>query len=92
MGPCVNTSMDFEELTIQTKVNGEIIQNISISKNYILTTVAEFISKISEHTMLKKGDILAIGMQAKDPPLNRGDIMETEVKNIGILRNILMDS
>jgi 2-keto-4-pentenoate hydratase/2-oxohepta-3-ene-1,7-dioic acid hydratase in catechol pathway len=79
-------------LTITTSVNNEVRQNGN-TKDMIFT-IEHIISTISQGTTLEPGDIIATGTPAGvgkgfNPPkyLQPGDVVEIEVKGIGVLRN-----
>lgn len=92
-GPCLVTEDevgDPNNLKISLRVNGEIMQN-SNTKNMIFNTydLVEFISTI---VTLEPGDLISTGTPegvgiARGILLKDGDLMETEVENIGTMRN-----
>ena len=83
-------------LSIQTRLNGSIMQNAST--NDMIFSVARLISILSEAITLSPGDILVSGTpsgvgMARKPPLfmKAGDVCEVEIEHIGILRNHVKD-
>ncbi|MGA8938106.1 MAG: fumarylacetoacetate hydrolase family protein [Acidobacteriaceae bacterium] len=83
-------------LRIQTRLNGNIMQNASTSD--MIFSVARLISILSEAITLSPGDILVSGTpsgvgMARKPPLfmKAGDVCEVEIEHIGILRNHVRD-
>lgn len=83
-------------LRIQTRLNGEIVQNASTSD--MIFDVVSLISIISEAITLEPGDILVTGTPsgvgvARKPQLfmKHGDICEVELEGVGILSNVVAD-
>jgi acylpyruvate hydrolase len=83
-------------LRIQTRLNGQIVQNASTDD--MIFDVVSLISIISEAITLEPGDILVTGTPsgvgfARKPPLfmKHGDICEVELEGIGILSNVVAD-
>ena len=83
-------------LSIQTRLNGAVVQNGSTDD--MVFSVARLISILSEAITLSPGDILVTGTPsgvgaARKPPLfmKHGDVCEVEIEGIGILRNKVED-
>ena len=83
-------------LQIQTRLNGEVLQNATT--DMMLFNVKETIELLTECLTLEPGDLLVMGTpsgvgHARTPPLwmKAGDICEIEIENIGILRNPIED-
>ena len=87
IGPCIQTQLDPSNQKISLKLNNEIKQQ-SNTKNMIFSTpeLVEFISNIMT---LNPGDIISTGTPPGVGPMNIGDIVEAEVEEIGVLRNII---
>ena len=97
-GPCMVTADEVpqEELVLQTRVNGEIRQEMRIDD--LIFSFADLISHISEVTWLEPGDVLVTGSAEgagalRQPPcfLAQGDVVEVEVSGIGTLRNQVVE-
>ncbi len=83
-------------LHIQTRLNGEVMQDASTAD--MIFPVDQTISILSEVMTLEPGDMVAMGTppgvgHARRPPvwLKPGDIVETEIEGIGVLRNPVID-
>jgi 2-keto-4-pentenoate hydratase/2-oxohepta-3-ene-1,7-dioic acid hydratase in catechol pathway len=79
-------------LRVQTRVNGETVQDGSTAE--MVYTVGDTLALISHTFTLRPGDLLATGTPAgvgygRTPPwlLQPGDVVEVEVERIGVLRN-----
>ena len=82
-------------LRLQTRVNGEIMQDARTDQ--LIYPVGETLSLISHTLSLRPGDLLATGTPAgvgyaRKPPrlLHPGDTVEVEVESLGILRNVMV--
>lgn len=94
MGPCVVTAdeiPDPQNLTITTRVNGEIRQQSNTK--HMVFGVADLISIISEGMTLESGDVIStgtpggVGVYLKPPQfLKPGDVTEIEIDGLGLLR------
>ena len=95
MGPCVLTAdevPDVRTLRLQTRVNGELRQDASLSD--LIFDIPTLIETLSAGITLQPGDIIATGTPAGvgigfKPPqyLKRGDVVEITVNGIGTLTN-----
>ncbi len=99
IGPWIVTADEFnnyDNLSIETRVNGEIRQNDSISN--MIFKFPYLLSYLSTFFELKPGDIIAtgtpVGAGARfDPPiwLKPDDVIEVHVPSIGTLKNSVKD-
>ncbi len=95
VGPCLVTRDDIPDpgnLDIQCRVNGQVLQKSSTSD--MIFTVEEIIEFLSDDTTLMPGTLILTGTPSgvgftRKPPvyLLPGDVVETEIKKIGILTN-----
>lgn len=99
MGPWLVTAdevPDPQQLVVRLKVNGVVKQEGNT--NQMIYNVAQTIAMLSSGMTLEAGDIIATGTPsgvgfARKPPefLKAGDIMETEIEGIGLLRNVMVN-
>ncbi|KAA3664596.1 MAG: FAA hydrolase family protein [Chloroflexi bacterium] len=86
---------DPQNLDIKLWLNGELRQ--SSNTRYMIFSVAEIISYISQHMTLEPGDIIStgtpegviLGMEQK-VWLKPGDVLRVEVEKLGVLQNELV--
>jgi acylpyruvate hydrolase len=83
-------------LRIQTRVNGETMQDSNTSD--MIFSTAKTIAILSEIMTLEPGDLIATGTpsgvaHARKPPawMKAGDRVEVELEGIGVLANPIMD-
>ena len=96
-GPVVVTPDEVDPgrgLTISCRVNGEEVQRDSTAT--LVFDSADLLAYISTFTVLRPGDLVLTGTPggvgvARDPKrfLADGDVVETEIEGIGLLRNTI---
>lgn len=84
-------------LKVQTRVNGEVVQQGSTAE--MVYTVGDTLSLISQTLTLHPGDLLATGTPSgvgysRTPPwlLQPGDQVEVEVETLGVLTNTVVSN
>ena len=84
-GPWIETELDPANVTVTTRLNGEIKQHGNTAD--MAFPVAFLIRYISEIMTLYPGDLIATGTPAGVSKMKDGDTVEVEVAGIGVLRN-----
>jgi 2-keto-4-pentenoate hydratase/2-oxohepta-3-ene-1,7-dioic acid hydratase in catechol pathway len=100
MGPVVVTADEFgdpQSKRIRLRVNGELRQEASTAD--MIFPVDVIIEFLSQGMTIEAGDIVATGTPegvglGRNPPeyLKHGDVIETEIEAIGLLRNRLEET
>ena len=100
MGPWIVTADEIEDpqqLKVRLRVNGITKQEGNTSM--MVFPIRTIIAILSQGMTLEPGDIIATGTPSgvgftRNPPefLKAGDVMETEVEGIGILRNVVVNA
>jgi 2-keto-4-pentenoate hydratase/2-oxohepta-3-ene-1,7-dioic acid hydratase in catechol pathway len=94
MGPFITTADECEPnaLDLSCRVNGSVKQHSNTSFMYF--KIPRLIAELSHGLTLEPGDVIATGTpqgvgHARNPPefLADGDVLETEVSGLGVLRN-----
>jgi 2-keto-4-pentenoate hydratase/2-oxohepta-3-ene-1,7-dioic acid hydratase in catechol pathway len=85
VGPYIVTGLDPSDLSVQTRVNGEVRQQGRTSA--MAFPVPFLIRYISQVMTLEPGDLIATGTPAGVGPLRDGDTVEVEVEGVGVLSN-----
>lgn len=85
LGPYIVTDLDPSDLSLTTRVNGEVRQ--SANTKDLLFSVPQAISYLSRHMTLLPGDAIMTGTPAGVGPIRPGDEVEVEIGGIGVLRN-----
>ncbi len=85
VGPWMENSLDVDNLEIETRLNGRVVQKSNTSNmKFKPKFLVSYISKIMT---LFPGDIIATGTPAGVGPLQHGDIVEVSIEGIGTLKN-----
>ncbi|MGE5089940.1 MAG: fumarylacetoacetate hydrolase family protein [Candidatus Levyibacteriota bacterium] len=94
MGPWIVTrgALNHDNLRLQTRVNGVVRQDANTGQMFF--KVPTILAELSMGLTLEPGDVIATGTppgvgNSMKPPmyLKPGDIMETEISGIGMIRN-----
>lgn len=85
IGPCIATGIDYSDLAIRTRLNGQITQDSRTS--YLIWNAERLVSFISKVIPLFPGDVVTTGTPSGVGPMKPGDIVEVEIEGIGTLRN-----
>ena len=94
MGPCIVTADSIEptNLRVTCRVNGVAKQDSNTK--YLYFKIPRLIAELSAGMTLEAGDIISTGTPegvgfARTPPefMKPGDLMETEIEGIGVMRN-----
>jgi 2-keto-4-pentenoate hydratase/2-oxohepta-3-ene-1,7-dioic acid hydratase in catechol pathway len=98
MGPCIVTAGDLDptRLRVTCRVNGVTKQDSNTK--YLYFKLERLIAELSAGMTLEAGDIISTGTPegvgfARTPPefMKPGDLLETEIEGIGVLRNTIGD-
>ena len=95
MGPCMVTKDEVSDpasVQIQTRLNGKVMQDANTDD--LVFSVPQLIEYYSRFYLLRPGDVITTGSPSgvgfgRNPKvfMKAGDVVEVEVKQIGILRN-----
>lgn len=87
LGPAIVTGIDPSGLQIATRLNGEIRQNDNTAE--MIFPIPRLVSYISQIMTLQPFDVILTGTPSGVGPMKPGDVVEVEIENIGILRNVM---
>ena len=85
LGPAIVSGVDYGELLLETRMNGETIQKQYTSD--LIFDVAAVLSWISGWVTLLPGDLVYTGTPGNTRRMSPGDVIEVELDHVGILRN-----
>jgi 2-keto-4-pentenoate hydratase/2-oxohepta-3-ene-1,7-dioic acid hydratase in catechol pathway len=85
LGPAIVTGLNYNDLLLETRVNGEVVQ--SQRTKDLIFDVAEIVSYVSRYVTLMPGDVIYTGTPGTTKALKPGDVVEVEVEGVGVLRN-----
>ena len=87
IGPLVTDEIDPANADIETRLNGRVVQKSNTS--LFITGVAKIMEFITAAMTLEPGDVIATGTPAGVGPMKCGDVVEVEIKGVGVLRTYI---
>jgi 2-keto-4-pentenoate hydratase/2-oxohepta-3-ene-1,7-dioic acid hydratase in catechol pathway len=92
MGPWINTALSEDDvmagLDVECRVNGEV--RVRSNTRSLRFSPSDVVSAVSMHTMLRPGDVIALGCPPPPPRATPGDSVELEIEGIGTLHNTVV--
>jgi 2-keto-4-pentenoate hydratase/2-oxohepta-3-ene-1,7-dioic acid hydratase in catechol pathway len=85
IGPAIVTGLEYNNLKLETRVNGEVRQ--SSNTNELVFSPDKILSYCSKYVTLLPGDVIFTGTPGKTQRVTKGDRIEVEIEGIGLLRN-----
>jgi 2-keto-4-pentenoate hydratase/2-oxohepta-3-ene-1,7-dioic acid hydratase in catechol pathway len=85
LGPVIVTGLDYGNLLLQTRLNGNVVQ-----KQYTSDLIFDgpaIVSWISQYATLTPGDVIYTGTPGHTSRMSEGDVVEVDIQGIGVLRN-----
>jgi 2-keto-4-pentenoate hydratase/2-oxohepta-3-ene-1,7-dioic acid hydratase in catechol pathway len=90
VGPTIATGLDYNDLLVQTRINGELRQ--SERTEDLIFDVETIVAYLSRYVTLLPGDIIFTGTPGTTESMNAGDVVEVEIEGVGVLRNTVVDA
>jgi 2-keto-4-pentenoate hydratase/2-oxohepta-3-ene-1,7-dioic acid hydratase in catechol pathway len=85
LGPAIVTGLDFGNLRLETRLNGEVVQQESTGD--LIFDCPSIVSWVSGWVTLLPGDLIYTGTPGSTRRMQPGDVVEVEIEGIGVLRN-----
>lgn len=85
IGPLVTDEIDGGHADVETRLNEEVRQKGNT--DLFMTKLPQLFEFITAAMTLEPGDVVTTGTPAGVGPMKPGDVVEVEIKGIGILRN-----
>lgn len=85
LGPAVVSGLNYGDLLLQTRLNGEVVQ--SQRTKDLVFDVPTIVSYLSRYVTLEPGDVIYTGTPGTTRPIKPGDVVEVELEGVGVLRN-----
>lgn len=84
-GPYIVTGLQYGDLALETRLNGEVMQAQRTSD--LIFDVPEVVRFISRWVTLEPGDLIFTGTPGETRSVKPGDVVEVTIENIGTLVN-----
>ena len=85
VGPVLVAGLDYTNLRIEGRLNGEVRQGENSSD--LIFNMNYLVSYISRYFTLEPGDLIWSGTMGSTRAMKPGDVYEVEIEGVGILRN-----
>jgi 2-keto-4-pentenoate hydratase/2-oxohepta-3-ene-1,7-dioic acid hydratase in catechol pathway len=85
LGPAIVTGLDYGNLMLETRLNGEVVQKQSTAD--LTFDCAAIVSWVSRWVTLVPGDAIYTGTPGSTRAIAPGDVVEVEIDGIGVQRN-----
>ena len=85
LGPSIVSGLDYGNLLLQTRLNGEVVQKQLTSD--LLFDCPTIVSFISRYVALTPGDVIYTGTPGATRRMKPGDVVEVDIQGIGVLQN-----
>jgi 2-keto-4-pentenoate hydratase/2-oxohepta-3-ene-1,7-dioic acid hydratase in catechol pathway len=85
VGPVLVSGLDYNDLRVETRLNGEVRQAESTAD--LIFDIDTIVSYVSRYVTLCPGDIIFTGTPGSTRAMQPGDVVEIEVQGVGVLRN-----
>lgn len=89
MRPAIVTGLDYGNLKLETRVDGEVRQSSNTGE--LVFSPDQILSYCSRYVTLMPGDVIFTGTPGKTPAVTKGDTIEIEIEieieRIGVLSN-----
>jgi 5-oxopent-3-ene-1,2,5-tricarboxylate decarboxylase / 2-hydroxyhepta-2,4-diene-1,7-dioate isomerase len=87
--PARAAGLDLGNLTVRTRLNGEVVQEGSSSE--LIFPFELLVADLSRFMTLEPGDVILTGTPARSRPCAPGDVVEVEVEGVGSVRNEIVE-
>lgn len=88
VGPVIARGLDYDDLLLETRVNGEVRQRERTRD--LIFDVAAIVSYVSRYVTLLPGDLIFTGTPGTTRAMAPGDTVEVELQGVGVLRNVVV--
>ena len=85
LGPAIATGLDYGNLPLQTRLNGEVVQKQTTAD--LIFDGPAIVEWVSGWVTLMPGAVMYTGTPGSTLRLSAGDVVEVEIEGIGVLRN-----
>lgn len=85
LGPYLVQGLDYDDLLLQTRLNGKLMQEQRTSD--LIHGVHAIVSFVSRFVTLEPGDVIYTGTPGETAAMSPGDVVEIELEGVGVLRN-----
>ena len=85
IGPVISRGVNYDDLELTTRLNGEIVQQQRTSD--LIFDTSDIVSYVSRYVTLMPGDVIFTGTPGTTQAMNEGDMVSVEIESAGVLEN-----
>lgn len=85
IGPVISRGVNYDDLELTTRLNGEIVQQQRTSD--LIFDTSDIVSYVSRYVTLMPGDVIFTGTPGTTQAMDEGDTVSVEVETVGVLEN-----
>ena len=85
IGPVISRGVNYDDLQLTTRLNGEIVQQQRTSD--LIFDTSDIVSYVSRYVTLMPGDVIFTGTPGTTRAMQEGDSVSVEVETVGVLEN-----
>lgn len=85
VGPVISRGVDYDDLELTTRLNGEVVQQQRTSD--LIFDTSDILAYVSRYVTLMPGDVIFTGTPGTTSPMEDGDSVSVEVETVGVLEN-----
>ncbi len=85
IGPVISRGVNYDDLLLTTRLNGEVVQEQRTSD--LIFDTSTIVSYVSRYVTLMPGDVIFTGTPGTTQAMNEGDMVSVEVETVGLLEN-----
>ena len=85
IGPVISRGVNYDDLELTTRLNGEVVQQQRTSD--LIFDTSYIVSYLSRYVALMPGDVIFTGTPGTTQAMNEGDLVSVEVETVGVLEN-----
>ncbi len=85
IGPVISRGVDYDDLQLTTRLNGEVVQQQRTSD--LIFDTSDIVSFVSRYVTLMPGDLIFTGTPGTTRAMSEGDLVSVEIETVGLLEN-----
>lgn len=89
IAPVIATGVDYNNLLLTTKLNGEVVQQENT--RFMIHKPAKVVSYLSRYFTLMPGDLIFMGTPGRTKALRNGDKVSVTIEQVGTVENIIIE-
>ena len=85
IGPVISRGVNYDDLELTTRLNGEVVQQQRTSD--LIFDTSDIVSYVSRYVTLMPGDVIFTGTPGTTQAMSEGDLVSVEIESVGLLEN-----